>query len=92
MVVVARTCILVIENRHGLHARAAAQLVKLAGGYRSRIELSYRGRSAAADNLLGLMMLAAAQGAEVEVSVDGSDADTALSALRELFRQRFHEE
>jgi phosphotransferase system HPr (HPr) family protein len=82
-----------VTNSLGLHARAAAQLVKLASGYKSRITLSRHSGNGPADakSILALLSLAASCGTELEISVDGADEDDALSAIRELFASGFGE-
>ena len=82
---------LTICNRLGLHARAAARLVNVASRYSSQIMLSRRGRTVNAKSIMGVMMLAAANGAEVQVSVQGSDEQEAFDALRKLVESRFGE-
>lgn len=80
-----------IENRLGLHARAAAKLVSVASTYASDITLSRDGREVNAKSIMGVMMLAAAKGAEVEVKVDGKDEQRAFTALHDLIRDKFGE-
>ena len=62
-----------ISNKLGLHARASAKLTKLAGGFRSEIFLSRNGRRVNAKSIMGVMMLAAGMGSDVEMEVDGED-------------------
>jgi phosphocarrier protein HPr len=80
-----------ISNKLGLHARASAKLTKLAGGYRSDIHLSRNGRRVNAKSIMGVMMLAAGMGSEVEIEVDGADEHEAMSALRGLIESKFGE-
>ena len=80
-----------ISNRLGLHARASAKLTKLAGGYESEIHLSRNGRRVNAKSIMGVMMLAAGLGSEVEIEVDGPDEAPAMIALRELIDGKFGE-
>ena len=80
-----------ISNRLGLHARASAKLTKLAGSFRSDIHLARNGRRVNAKSIMGVMMLAAGQGSEIEIEADGSDAAAAVQALRELIDGRFGE-
>lgn len=82
---------LTIINRLGLHARAAAKLVALAGRFAAEIELSYSGRQVNAKSIMGVMMLAAAKGAEVTFHADGDDAAEALDAIEKLLAARFDE-
>jgi len=82
-----------IENKLGLHARAAAKLVRLASGFSSRIYLSREGNSREFDSksILGILMLAAAQGTRLVVSIEGSDERKAAEAIKLLFEQGFGE-
>jgi phosphocarrier protein HPr len=83
-----------IENQLGLHARAAARLVKLTSRYRSDIKLSrLDGRQRIdAKSILGILLLAAAQGTELEITVEGPDESDALAAVVGFVRNRFGEE
>jgi phosphocarrier protein len=80
-----------ISNKLGLHARASAKLTKLAGGFRSDIHLSRNGRRINAKSIMGVMMLAAGVGAEVEIEVDGEDEERAMVALVALVNDKFGE-
>lgn len=80
-----------IVNRLGLHARAAAKLVTLASHYRSEIQLRTDKRSVNGRSIMGLLMLAAAQGTSVTVSAEGIDADEALDAIEALINDCFGE-
>ena len=80
-----------ISNKLGLHARASAKLTKLAGSFRSDIHLSRNGRRVNAKSIMGVMMLAAGQGSEIEIEADGGDETAAMQALRELVDGRFGE-
>ena len=80
-----------ISNKLGLHARASAKLTKMAGGFSSEIHLSRNGRRVNAKSIMGVMMLAAGMGAEVEIEADGADEAAALTALRGLIDARFGE-
>ena len=80
-----------ISNKLGLHARASAKLSKLAGSFRSEVSLSRNGRRVNAKSIMGVMMLAAGLGAEVEVETEGDDADAAMAALCTLIDDKFGE-
>jgi phosphocarrier protein HPr len=80
-----------ISNKLGLHARASAKLTKLAGGFRSEVHLSRGGRRINAKSIMGVMMLAAGLGAEVELEVEGDDEAQATDAIRALFADKFGE-
>ena len=82
---------LLIENKLGLHARAAAQIVKTASAFSSRIILSKDGLDVDGKSIMGIMMLAAAKGTFVMAQTDGVDEDQALQGLEALFRNRFGE-
>ena len=80
-----------ISNRLGLHARASAKLTKLAGGFVCEVHMSRNGRRINAKSIMGVMMLAAGQGTEVEIETDGADEAQALSAIVALIDDRFGE-
>jgi phosphocarrier protein len=80
-----------ISNKLGLHARASAKLTKLAGSYKSDIHLSRNGRRVNAKSIMGVMMLAAGLGSEVEIEIDGADEAEAMQALRALIESKFGE-
>ncbi|MEO8031009.1 MAG: HPr family phosphocarrier protein [Gemmatimonadota bacterium] len=80
-----------IVNQQGLHARPAAQLVKLASKFTSHIEIEKDGMSINAKSIMGVMMLAAEQGSLVIFTADGDDAEAALEALVALVAGGFGE-
>ena len=80
-----------ISNKLGLHARASAKLTKLAGGFASDVHLSRNGRRVNAKSIMGVMMLAAGMGSEVEIEADGADEALALAAIVALIEDRFGE-
>jgi phosphocarrier protein HPr len=82
---------LTLKNRLGLHARAAAKLVHLAGSFHSRITLSKDGDEVDGKSILGLLLLAAGKGAPLKVRADGDDEKEALGALKDLVDRRFDE-
>lgn len=84
-------CELTIMNKLGLHARAAAKLVTLASGFESDITIKRGGQEVNAKSIMGVMMLAAAKGTEIEVSASGADADEALAEITQLVQNRFGE-
>jgi phosphocarrier protein HPr len=81
-----------IKNRLGLHARAAAQLVQVASQFDAEVSIMKDGQAVNGKSILGLMMLAAAQGSSIEVSVSGPQAAEAMAAVERLIDQKFHEE
>ena len=80
-----------IVNPLGLHARPAAQLVKLASKYTSEVTISRDGMPINAKSIMGVMMLAAEQGATVSISAVGTDAEDAVNALAALVAAGFGE-
>lgn len=82
---------IVITNRLGLHARAAAKLTQLAGKYTSEIFISRGERRVNAKSIMGVMMLAAGLGSEVRIDAEGPDATEALDAIEALFEDKFGE-
>ena len=86
---------IVIPNRLGLHARAAAKLVRLASSFRSTVQLARVDspkRSADAKNILGVLLLAATQRTEIEIVTEGDDAEAAIEALSRLIEEKFGEQ
>lgn len=81
-----------IVNRLGLHARAAAKLVHLAGSFTSDVTLSQDGDEVDGKSILGILLLAAGQGARVHVRCSGPDEEAAMAALTGLIADRFGEE
>lgn len=80
-----------INNKLGLHARASAKLTKLAGSFHSDIFLTRNGRRVNAKSIMGVMMLAAGMGSEVEIEADGTDERAAVEALGALVGDKFGE-
>ena len=80
-----------ISNKLGLHARASAKLTKVAGGFRSDIHMSRNGRRVNAKSIMGVMMLAAGLGTEVEIETEGADEGPAMDALVALIDDKFGE-
>jgi phosphocarrier protein HPr len=81
-----------VTNRLGLHARAAARFVHTANKYRSRITLGRDSRSMDGKSILGILLLAAAQGSVLTVTADGEDEQAAVAALADLIGSRFGED
>lgn len=80
-----------IVNEAGLHARPAAALVKTASNYSSDFYIHMYGYKVNGKSILGVMTLAAEQGAELELEVDGKDEEEALEAIKELISNGFGE-
>jgi phosphocarrier protein len=81
-----------IINKLGLHARASAKLARLANIFASEVWLERNGRRVSAKSVMGLMMLAATQGATLTIETVGKDADEAMARIVELIADRFGEE
>ena len=88
----AQTRSVVIGNRLGLHARAAAKFVEAASAFACEVDVEKGGQSVSGKSILGLMMLAAGPGSEVVLRADGADANAALDTLVRLIEERFHED
>jgi len=82
---------LMIENKLGLHARAAAQIVKTSSIYLSKITLIKDGLEVDGKSIMGIMMLAAAKGSTIRVAVQGDDEDKAAADIEKLFKEKFGE-
>jgi phosphocarrier protein HPr len=82
----------IIQNRLGLHARPASMFVSLANKHRSDIWVQKDGQRVNGKSILGLMTLAAAQGARIVISAQGADAEKAVQELEKLVQRRFDEE
>ena len=80
-----------ISNKLGLHARASAKLSKLAGSFASEVALTRNGRRVNAKSIMGVMMLAAGLGSEVDLETDGADEAEALRAIVALVDDKFGE-
>jgi phosphocarrier protein len=83
---------LMIVNEKGLHARASAKLVEVVEAHDARAEVSKDGLSASGDSIMGLLMLGAARGSQIEVAVSGPQAAELADALERLVAQRFGED
>ncbi len=81
-----------IINKLGLHARAAAKLVTTASRFKSDIQVALNGKQINGKSIMGVMMLAAAQGFTIELIISGSDEQQAAEALLNLINTRFGEE
>lgn len=82
---------IIIPNKLGLHARAAAKVVHLTGRFSSEIFIAHGTQKANGKSIIDLMLLAANKDAEVELIVDGEDEAPALTALEDLINTRFGE-
>ncbi len=86
-----QTVDIVITNKLGLHARAAAKLTQLAAQFESEIFISRAEQRVNAKSIMGVMMLAAGKGVTVTLDADGTDAEAALEAIKDLFDDKFGE-
>jgi len=85
------TTIATISNKLGLHARASAKLTKLAGSFPCEVWISKGERRVNAKSIMGVMMLAAGIGSEVELETEGEQAQEAMDALLALINDKFGE-
>jgi phosphocarrier protein len=89
---VARRATVKIINKKGLHARASAKMVEAAARFQSCITVSKDGQAVDARSIMGLMMLAASMGCDVEITAEGPDADEAMTAIVALVEAKFGED
>jgi phosphocarrier protein len=89
-VVLTRT--LTIRNAKGLHARASARFVETVESHDATATVSKDGQTVTGDSIMGLLMLAAAQGSAIEVTTRGTEAEALMQALATLVAERFGEE
>ena len=82
---------LVISNKLGLHARASAKLTKLASSFQCEVFMTRNSRRVNAKSIMGIMMLAAGLGAEVELETEGEDEQQATDAITALVDDKFGE-
>jgi phosphocarrier protein HPr len=87
-----KCCMITIINRLGMHARASAKFVSLASEFKSEISLARSGRKVNGKSIMGIMMLAAGKGIQLELCADGHDEDLAVAALSKLINEYFGEE
>ncbi len=81
-----------IQNRHGLHARPAAEIVKTAAKFRTDVQIVRDDLEVNAKSIMGVMLLAAGQGTQVKLRVEGEDEQAAADAVQSLFARRFDED
>ncbi len=84
--------IIKITNVKGLHARASGRFVTVCESFDAEARVSKDGETVAGDSILGLMMLAASQGSEIDVITKGPEAEALLEALQKLVESRFGED
>ena len=81
-----------IQNRLGLHARAAAKFVQTASRFKSAIKIRKNGEEVDGKSILGILLLAASQGTRIVVAINGEDETDAFAAVQDLIARRFDEE
>jgi phosphocarrier protein len=81
-----------ISNKRGLHARAAAKFVRTAGQFDSVVKVSFKGQEVSGLSIMGLMMLAAGIGSQIELTCTGRQAAEAMAALSALVEGKFGED
>jgi len=81
----------IILNKHGLHARPAAEIVKVAAKYKAEITISRDDLEVNGKSIMGVMMLAAEQGSTIQLKADGPDAEQAIEAIADLVARKFGE-
>ena len=86
-----QSCEIAIANALGLHARAAAKFVHTAGRFASHILVARGQREVDGKSIMGLLLLAAAQGSAIRITADGADEAQALAALCDLIKRGFDE-
>ena len=84
--------IIQINNKSGLHARPAAHLVKVSGQFTSDIKILKDGLEVNGKSIMGVMMLAAEPGSELEFVIEGEDEQQAMAGILELIEKKFYEE
>ncbi|MFD1344563.1 HPr family phosphocarrier protein [Litorisediminicola beolgyonensis] len=80
-----------IINEKGLHARASAKLVEVVEGFDASCEVTKDGHDASGDSIMGLLMLAASKGSEIEIDCRGADAEALADAIEALVADYFGE-
>ncbi len=80
-----------IQNKLGLHARAAALLVQTVNRFSADVKISKDGQTVDGRSIMGLLTLAAAQGSRIQVEAAGKEAPEALRAIERLLEKKFHE-
>ena len=81
-----------VNNKIGLHLRAAGEFVKLASQFDSKVLVIKDGRKANGKSILGLASLAVGRGSMITIQVDGEDETAAGAALEQLIKDNFYEE
>ena len=82
---------IIINNKLGLHARAAAKFVRIASGFQSEIMIHLGNREVNGKSIMGIMMLAAGKGTEINIITIGTDENEAMTSLEDLIINKFGE-
>ena len=82
---------IIINNKLGLHARAAAKFVRIASGFQSEIMIHLGNREVSGKSIMGIMMLAAGKGTEINIITIGPDENEAMTSLEDLIINKFGE-
>ncbi len=83
---------IMIRNKRGLHARAAAKFVRLVEGFEAEVWVTKDGETVSGRSIMGLMMLGAGPGTSIDVAASGGDAAAALEAIRTMVEAKFDED
>ena len=83
---------LLIRNKAGMHARASTRFVQTANKFQSEVTVEKDGEAVNGKSIMGVLLLVAAQGSEITIHCDGSDAKLCLQALTELVEDKFGED
>ncbi len=81
-----------IVNERGLHARAAAKFVQLAGRFDAEVVVTHHEMSVPGESIMGLLLLGAGKGCHIEIACEGAEAAAALTALQSLVEDGFSED
>lgn len=83
---------IIVINKLGLHARAAAKLAKTAGQFSAKVQVKNKESAVDGKSVMSLMLLAASRGTELEICTDGRDEEAAMEAIESLINNRFDED
>ncbi len=86
-----KTITVTVTNKLGLHARPAAKLTQKANEFLSSLRMSNGKREVNGKSIMGVMLMAASKGTELQVTADGTDEEDLLKAIKELFENKFGE-
>ena len=83
---------LTIQNKLGIHARSAAQFVKIANRFSCEVRVEKDGEEVDGKSIMGLMMLAAGHGSVISLTTEGADEEAAMAALQDIINRKFEED